>query len=534
MTLARYRGAMRGTAPRVHAAAVAALAAWAIASCGTPAGSETPAPGTAPAGEILRAERSEVEVAGYAGAFAAEPLVLAFPAEVLLVAPRTLAALRETTGLAFLPDRGPRVLLVDGTSVPPAGRVDLRVVDGLRRPEIRIRAGAVAAREFVVEDGLPPLLVEAAVVAAARERVPPGWVREGLALHLGGALEHRAFDAVLLRPGESLDTADVAALDPGFRAAALARIAVGERPFERYLARRLAGADETSSLREVGVEREAFLEAAAATERDRTLRALAEDERLVAVRAARAHLALGDADGAEARLGSATEAPNGRIGSERRLVAAEISLARGEAAAAQAHVEQVLAADRVRVRRRDAMWLLARAAEAPGRTDDARRRLVAFARAFPDDPRTEAAARSLGLDAAALRDTVAAEPAARAAAAAALGRAAAHGSFDAVRPLLLDGQPEVRRAAAAAVGALAGNGASVATGAAADLDVACGDADASVRIAAIEALARIDRPRAEARASRLAEDPSPEVRAAATGVRAARPESAPPPPSPAK
>lgn len=532
---------MRLPARTIVAGALGFMAAAALAACG---GSPAPRSGTAAPGRVVPGDAPkpppvELSIAAYAGAFADDAAVRGFAAAFGAAASEVLPRLRDEAGLGFLPDRTPLVTLVDGATTPPQGGVVIRVVDGVRRPEIRVRAGAVAAGEFRPGDDAPPLLVEAALLATAGERAPPPWVREGVGVHLGGTLERRLLEIAVAHPGTSFPVEALEPLDAAFRTAALARIAVGERPIRRYLEALLAGADASAALASVGVGDVLFLDAAAETERDRAHRDIVADERLTALRAARRSVLAGEADAAEAllRMRGAPDS-EGRAGTpaveaEMRLVAAEAALVRGEGRAADDHIAAAFADAGALVRVRDARWLSVRAGEAQGDVEGTWGRLAAFTRWFPDDVRVAGAAGALGVDAAALRAIVAADPAERAAAATAVGGARVPGAVAVLRPALRDGHVAVRRASAAALGRMAAQAKSAAEA----LDRACGDPEAAVRGDALAALTNVDPARAVHRAAAMRSDPDAAVRAAAErllGIGAPPPVQPKPTPQPAE
>ncbi|MCE9635742.1 MAG: HEAT repeat domain-containing protein [Planctomycetes bacterium] len=456
---------------------------------------------------------SDGPVARYRGAFARETAVLAFQREAGLLLDAAVARLRDETGLQFTEGRAPAITLLDSPDLPAGGRASLRLVNGVRRPQIDVRASAVVAGEFRAKEHLPALVAESAVLAASAERAAPEWVVRGLPTVFSDGAERRASELLLGGATARVDLAGLAPLEPAFRVAALQRIGVGERVLARFLDARLGGAGDAAALREVGVGSMDFLDAAAATEADRMLDRILEDERARSLRAVRESLTAGDIAAAESAI-SRVPASGGAspwVDAEVRLVRAETSLLRGEDGAAIASLDDVLARPEFVLRLRDARFLRALAAlkaDDPG----ARARAAEFARTCIDDPRTAAILQDLGVSTQDAFDLVSGDTDARAKSAARLGEKGIATTLPFVARSLRDGEASVRRAVVAAIGRIGAKSGAV------ELDTACGDSDAGVRSAALVALAQIDAPRGLTRSREMTSDPDESVRRAAADV----------------
>lgn len=529
----------------LHVAALLAATLLPAACAGK--GAAAPPPNAAPAVNPYAepapvADTDDLSFDRYDGTFARDRGVAAFRADASAAAARTAERLRTDAGISFLPGRAPRLRLVDDADAP-AGSVAVRIVDGVRRPEIVVRAVDAASGRFRATTDLPPLYAEAALLAASKDRVPPEWLRTGIGLHFGDALESQALRTALASgPRVRTDAAAFAALDGGFRAAALARIGQGERPFLRYLEARLAGRDETTSLREVGVEASEFLDAAAETERDRTLDDLRATEGLRTLGDVRARLEAGDVAGADAVFGAARVGGEGDaavVATERLLLRAEIALRRGEAQTAAQFLDEVFSSPVPPLRLVDARYLRAIAdanltdAAGPGG------RNIDVLRWHADDARAPMLAEALGLPFGSVVPSVHGSPDARAAAVQRIAAAKSSHATAFVRRSLRDGAATVRRSAVMGLAAF-GDKAVVP-----DLEAACEDTDGTVRAAALKGLAGIDVERAKVKAAAHVNDREPAVKEIAAALLAppkkvepAKPVPAPPkdavkPPAPA-
>ncbi len=476
------------------------------------------------------ADTDDISFERYEGTFARDRGVAAFRADAATAAAKTAERLRTDAGISFLPGRAPRLRLVDDADAPSTGSVAVRIVDGVRRPEIVVRAVDAASGLFRATTDLPPLYAEAALLAASKDRVPPEWLRSGIGLHFGDALEARALRTALASgPVVRTDAAAFKELEGGFRAAALARIGQGERPFLRYLEARLAGRDETTSLREVGVEASEFLDAAAETERDRTLDDLRATEGLRTLGDVRARLAAGDVAGADAVFGAARVGGEGDaavVATERLLLRAEIALRRGEAQSAAQFLDEVFSSPVPPLRLVDARYLraiadanLTDAAGPGGRNIDVLRWHAA-------DPRAPMLAEALGLPFGSVVPSVHGSTDARAAAVQRVAAAKSSHATSFVRRSLRDGAATVRRSAVMGLAAF-GDKAVVP-----DLEAACEDTDGAVRAAALKGLAGIDADRAKAKAAAHAADRDPAVKEIAAALLAPPKKAEPPKPVP--
>jgi hypothetical protein len=158
------------------------------------------------------------------------------------------------------------------------------------------------------------------------------------------------------------------------RAKALQRCARSDRPFARFLATLFSGRSEDAALAEVGISRRDLLDAATETERARATKTIAEDPTVSALRAARAALAEGAIDRADAALAAAasTLADAGNdpwIAADARLCLAQIARARGDEKSATASLAAATESGKI-VRVREARivetWLAARRGDTSG------------------------------------------------------------------------------------------------------------------------------------------------------------------------
>ncbi len=533
----------RTSAVLVVAALAAALAASGCAG-GTRAstargGSETvPTVVTPPVAAFLAARSAPgVEIARYDGRVAGDTRLPALADRMLAVVTPTLDAARDEAGVAPAAGRALLVVLVDD-DVPPGSEVVQRLVDGVRRPVVRVPARRLVSGEFVPEQHLPRLLVEAAVVASAGDRTAPAWLRAALGVELGGAYERLVHERALGGAAVTLaedalfprTPADDDPLRAALRLRALARIARGERALARFVAARLEGAGEADALARVGVQDALFLDAAAETEMSRARESLDGEGPWDALAAARAALAADDPArgvGPAAALDAAVRA--GRLSpwlaADARIVLAEFALARGDGAAAATHVSAATADAPHVVRVERARLTAARAAREAGRGAEAAALYRAFAADFPDAREAGEAREALGVDAALaaavpgiLSDMGSADAAVRQRLALRLGDAGLPSAAAPLRQLTADAEPGVRRVAYTSLALLLGEEA------APDLERGTFDPADVVRAVVLGLLPAADAQRGLARAKALLEDPSAAVRDVATRiVDAARP-----------
>ncbi len=516
-----------------------------VAACGSTApqteqggpGRDLPDAATAASGakrtRVLAARHvGPVEFRAYDGAAAGDPRLPAAVDRLAEVVLPTLVAAEDRAGVTLQPSRDAVVMLIDvaphdatggtvgGTVGARRGNVNLRLVRGVRRPVIRISARALLAGEFVPAAHFPPLLVEAAVVASAGDRVAPAWLRSGLGPEITGTFERLLHEralgggAVITAP-ELLFPSTPAGDDPLWAAArvrALSRIARGERPLARFVAARLEGRSELAALQLVGVQDAAFLEAATETEMDRALAALLAGGPLEALGKAREALRQGDPSRAAAHvalldreLGAGTLSP--WVTADARLTIAQYALVAGDLRRARALASSALAAPEQLVRVREARLCEARAARASGDQSASAMLFRAYLADFPGAPGSDEALDSLGIDTElaarlpGIAGQLAAEnPAERGRAAVRLGETGDAATAPPLRRLTADEDGDVRRLAYAALALVLG------PDAADDLDAGTRDAHPEVRGAALAALAFVDTRRGETRARELAAD----------------------------
>ena len=508
------------------------LAALAAAACGSTAAvdgdarADSDQPREAAAIATVAGRRvGPIQFREYTGAAAADPRLAPAIARMAAIVDPTIVAAENRAGIAFLPDRDAVVMLSD-RPVPGGGDVNARLVDGIRRPVIRIEVRALLAEEFLPESHFRALIVEAAVVASAGDHVPPAWLRVGLGPVLTDTFDRLLHERALGGASVRSATTEIFPPAPGnddpLRAAAqvraLERIARGDRPLARFVAARLEGQSEVAALDAVGVQDTAFLEAAAETERDRALAGLAEGGPLQALADARLALDRGDPGKAtthvaliEAELAAGALSP--WFEADSRLVLAEYALVVGDLVRARQLAAAALGAPTYLVRVREARLCEARAARANGDTRAASRLFRGYLTDFPDAPGSDEARAALGVDEelAARLPGIASELSSenskiRAKAAVRLGETGDPSVAEPLRRLTADEDSDVRRLAYAAL--------ALAVGADATEDLGAGtrDVDPAVRGAALSMLAFADVERGTARARELESDASPEVR----------------------
>ncbi len=415
--------------------------------------------GTAVDAIVTKGSRSgEFEVAPYRGLRADDPRLATALREIAAAGPRAIEKVRDATGLEVRAGRGPLVVLDDGADVAPEGVVDVRLVDGVRRPVLRVSAAAVAASRFRAEDHVHPLVAEAAILTAAGEREPPDWVRLGVPVALAGETDRLVRERALGGTEVSLDETSLFAsprLAATARARALARIALGERPFLRFLEAILAGRGEEAALDAVGVDDVTFLDAAAGTEQARAARALADDPLWTALQRARAAVADGAFDRADSALSGwvarlTGPGPDAWAAADARLVLAEVALARNEPLAAASLLDEALSQPATLIRLPEARLARARAALLAGDEAGGGRRIAAWIRDFPHDARASDPLRALlGLSPEEIGDLLATDPARRTRLARGLGQAAGRRAGPALHALAQDADAGVRAAAVA-------------------------------------------------------------------------------------
>lgn len=481
-------------------------------------------PGTQPLADPLASLPADGPVVRYAGAFARDPAVIAFQTKAPALAAVATARLRDELDLRFVEGRGPRIVLVDGADAPARGVVSLRLIDGVRRPEIRVSAAAVASGELRAEDEVPGLLAEAAIHATSPERAPPAWLLEGVPPVFSKDTDRRVAALVLRSPTLRVAPGTLAPLAPAFRVAGLQRIGIGERVLARFLAARLGGAGDGAALREVGVGAEDFLDAAAETEAEQALERVAEDPAVRAVRRVRLAVLAGEIAAAEAALGApaVAEIADPWVEAESRLVRAELAMLRDEAPAAAATLDDILQRRERVLRLADARFLRALCALRMGDAT-ARVRAADFARTHLLDDRTAPILRDLAVAVQDAIDLVSADAATRARAATRMGDAGVPSTAPYLGRSLSDGDAAVRRAVVVSLAKLG------AADAVAAVEAATRDADGSVRLAAFAALVALNPDRAASAAKSLATDTDPEVRRAVAAFEGTRaPPKSPP------
>ncbi len=395
-------------------ALIAGTTAIGVGGCSSrpPTTEEVGADATSPAaeaGQFAGRRSGPIEFRAYSGDVADDArLATAVDAMTMLVTP-TIDAAEERAGLAFTTGRGAAVVFVD-SDLNIAGEVNSRLLDGLRRPVIRISARHVVSGAFVPEVHFPPLVVQAVVLAVAGERMAPGWLRIGLATEVGGAFDWTLHERVLGGPRVRTqpDTlfpetpAHDDALVATVRVRALARIARGERALARFVTTRLSGASSANALRDVGVHDADFLEAAAETERDRALAAVDLVGPLALLAQARDALASNEASRGIPSAGLLAKAvddgdANAWVATDARIVLAEYRLLAGDAKAARTLLATALASPAHLVRRREARLLEARSAAADGDAREASSLYRRYAADYPSGVGTDEALRAIGV-----------------------------------------------------------------------------------------------------------------------------------------
>jgi len=535
----RIRAGWNGTDYRsmhrsVHCMALCVLGtgllAAGVAGCGSPpattSNSDDVTDGAPPVPDHIAARRvGPIEFREYDGDVAGDSRLAGVIDRLAATVPGAVNVTEERAGLAFMAERRGAVFLVDD-DIRPSGEVTTRIVEGVRRSVIRISARRLVSGEFLPEVHFPPLVVEAAVLAAAGERIAPAWLRAGLATEVGGVFERVLYQRVL--GGASVRTQATALFPPtpsgndplvaGARVRALARVARGERALARFVTTRLAGTTDADALADVGVHDEDFLDAAAETERDRALASVQQAESLELLARAREALVTGEASRGipiAALLGKRID--EGRvsdwIATDARITLADYRLRAGDAAAARTLLATALADRTLVVRLREARLLDARAAAAEG---DARAAASLYRDYSTDYPGTEGAAealRAIGIDPelvarlpGIVEEITSDDAAVRRRAALRLGETGDEAAAAPLRQLASDDDPDVRRVALSGLALVLGERA------ASELELGTFDPSPDVRGAALGMLAFADAARGEARAQALAGDPAPEVR----------------------
>jgi len=477
--------------------------------------------GRAPgAGRIAARSVGPIEFRAYDGPVARDARLAVAVDALAAVVQGAVNVTEERAGIAFVDGRRAAVLLVDG-DVRPSGDVASRIVDGVRRSVIRIPAQRLLSGEFVPDTHFAALIVEAAVLADAGERIAPPWLRAGLAMEVGGAFDRVLHERVLGGATIRTRATDLFPSSPsgddrlvaGTRVRALARIARGQRGLARFVTTRLAGTTDAQALRDVGVHDAEFLDAAAETERDRALASVALTGTLRLLSQAREALAAG-----EASRGIPIAALLGRqldeggvspwVAADARIVLANYRLRAGDAAAARSLLDLALSEPSRVIRLREARLLEARAAAADGDSRASLSLYRRYATDFPGTVGTDEALRAIGVDRAlaallpGIVDAIASDDAAVRRGAA--KRLAETGDPVAARPLRLlasDDDPDVRRIALSGLLLVLGDAA------ANELELGTFDPVPDVRGAALGMLVFADAARGEARARALAGDP---------------------------
>jgi hypothetical protein len=465
-----------------------------------------------------------VDLRAYDGAAAGDPRLPAAIERLAAVVEPAVTAAEDRAGVAFLPGRDAVAILAD--SGPPAtGDVNVRLVDGVRRPVIRVPVPALLSGEFVPEAHFASLLVEAAVIASAGDRVAPAWLRAGLGPEITGTservLHERALGGPVIRTGATALFPPTPANDDPLRAAArvraLERIARGERALARFVSARMEGRSEAEALDLVGVQDIAFLEAATETERDRALAGLEAGGPLEALAAIRTALEQGDpgratAEAAQVERELAAGGMSPWVETDARLTLAQHGLVVGNVVAARRRVGEALASGRYLVRLREARLCEARAARATGDLPAAYALYRAFLADFPEGEGSDEALEALGIDPALnarlpglAAEMISEDPKDRGRAAVRLGETGDPAVAEPLRRLTADPDADVRRLAYAALALTAGEEAVD------DLDAGTRDPDPAVRGASLSLLSFADGKRGVARAREMESDAAPEV-----------------------
>ncbi len=471
-----------------------------------------------------------VEVRPYDGDRSDDERLESLVRELTRVADDAAAVAASEAGLSFTEGRGPLVVLGDD-DVPRRGDVAVRLIDGVRRPVLRVPVTGLLSGTFLPAAHFAPMVIEAAVLSTAGDRTPPPWLTNGLAVELSGSfdrlLHERALGGPTLRvsanslfPVDDIEDPLVAAT----RVRALERIARGDRPLARFVKERLSGAGEAAALDAVGVQGDVFLEAAAETERAEALDDLALGGPLGALAEARDALASDSPEGAALaapvlkaalRDGDANE----YVAAEARIVLAHVAFLRNDLKGAARHLQSASTPADALLRPAEARLLAARVTEAAGEAEQSSRLYRAFAADFPDHPAASQALLAVGIseEVAAsapgvASDVVSKDARVRARAAVALGEAGDPSAAPALREMIDDDDPDVRRLSLAALALLLGEDAEN------DLERGTRDGDAAVRGAALSMLAFASPARGESRARDLATDDNAEVRTAAERI----------------
>lgn len=441
------------------------------------------------------------------------------------------AAARDTAadaaGLEFAEGRTPLVELVDDLAGELPGRVDLRLVGGVRRPVVRLDAARVAAGRVDPRTEFGALIVEGALLTAFGDRETPDWLRAGLGMALTDSDARlavvRVLDDPLLREGDAwLGTDPADALLAAVRMRTVLRIARGDKALSRFLATLRDGKPLAAALAAVGVDDEVFLEAAQETSRAEFLRRFRDDADLAALFAARDALHAGDAEAAlESLQRLPAKDPLTLISADAELVRAEIDVQRHTPQDALKRLEHVLTDPARVVRFERALALRARAAAESDRADLSRAAVTALLRDAPDVP---AASGALGLPGddpergRRVRALGSADPAVRREA---VTRTASLGAA-AEKCLVFftgDPEPDVRTAALSALLAATHAAAPLpAAVVAVELTAGTRDAAPAVRREALRLLSQFDRNAAQGVARSLIDDPDPSVRDFARGM----------------
>lgn len=241
----------------------------------------------------------------------------------------------ERAGLTFLPERRPQIVFHDAAQ-EPAVDVAMRLVDGVRRPVLRISAPALLRDYGPYFSWVSEAMVEAALRSAAGERAAPRELSQGLGLVLGDGFDQEVYRRAFLEPSLPLIRGEGDPLLRALGVMAIERIGTGATPLARYVRARLDGRPVDDALASIGIDGEEFLAAARETERERLAERLLRDPLLGPVLRARRALDAGNVAGAEAEMASVTdvkEIPDASDWSrdEANLVLAEIDLRRGRA-----------------------------------------------------------------------------------------------------------------------------------------------------------------------------------------------------------